>query len=293
MASSQKKLLNPNAKPYTIFPHCRITRKTIPYQVITMPFHPNWGFTYLATPLYLNNFYIQPDFVPFGKGFNEKKTERVFEEVEVDAEIVEVSPNGSRKALKKTKVKHQAPRFRCNGEKLGSWVKRGGTKLIKSEVEDNFFNGKTSLMIRNIPNQFQRQNLLQVLDRHCLEENKKEKVKSAYDFLYLPMDFRTGGNFGYAFVNFTNNVGASRFYKAFNDHQWDVPVNKKTCKICFAKLQGKAALTNHFKNSVFNCKTSEYLPVVFSPPRGSGSLSSKVIVIGRRKETTNSESTNA
>ncbi|KDP32751.1 hypothetical protein JCGZ_12043 [Jatropha curcas] len=146
--------------------------------------------------------------------------------------------------------------------------------------------GKTSLMIRNIPNQFERHDLLRILDKHCLEENRKARlqsdpVRSEYDFLYLPMDFRNRANYGYAFVNFTNPVAASRFWKSFHKYEWPVYVNKKICEISCAVIQGKDALKNHFRNSVFSCHTNGYLPVVFWPPR-DGHVRSKIILVGRR-----------
>ncbi|CAN1130760.1 Protein MEI2-like 6, partial [Linum perenne] len=74
-----------------------------------------------------------------------------------------------------------------------------------------------------------RGHLIQYLDKHCHDENSKAVARfasssvggsrcllSEYDFLYLPMDFRTGANLGYAFVNFTNSVGASRFRESFD-----------------------------------------------------------------------------
>ncbi|CAN0892454.1 Protein MEI2-like 6 [Linum grandiflorum] len=51
----------------------------------------------------------------------------------------------------------------------------------------------TSLMIRNIPNYFQRNQMLGYLDRHCAAENSAAGaggVLSEYDFFYLPMDFK-------------------------------------------------------------------------------------------------------
>ncbi|WCJ44585.1 MEI2 C-terminal RRM only like 1 [Euphorbia peplus] len=289
--ASQRKKLNPNATPYTIFPHSRFIFPPTPYQIISVPLHPNVGYTYVSQPFYLPNLQVQPGFVPRETGFY-TKTERGFQEVKT--EIEPAVSNGLRKIAEKNVQRHVAPRVGCNQmEKKSAWVEKdklktsgddkNKIKLFKKRDQVNF-NGRTSLMIKNIPNQLQRHDLLQVLEKHCLDVNMHAKVKSTFDFVYLPMDFRTDGNFGYAFVNFTKSVGASRFFNAFNGYQWDVPINKKTCKICFAKLQGKAALTNHFKNSVFQCKNSEYLPVVLSPPRGSSAFS-RIICMGKvRKE---------
>ncbi|WCJ44586.1 MEI2 C-terminal RRM only like 1 [Euphorbia peplus] len=244
--ASQSKKLNPNATPFSILPHSRLTLQSTLYQI---PYVPNWGYTHVSAPFYPTSHHLQPGFLPREKRFY-GEIERPVEEVKNETEI---ASNG----------------FRNKAQKM--------TSLVGN------FNGKTSLMIRNIPNQLQRHDLLQVLDKHCLEVNIKERVKSAYDFVYLPMDFRRNGNLGYAFVNFTTSVGASRFSKAFSGYKWDVPTNKKTCEICFATLQGKSALTHHFKNSVFQCKTSDYLPAVLSPPRGIGAFS-RIICIGKLSE---------
>ncbi|WCJ44589.1 MEI2 C-terminal RRM only like 1 [Euphorbia peplus] len=279
--ASQRKKLNPNATPYTIT-HSRCTLQPTPYQIISVPYLPNSGHTYVSEPFYyLTNFQVQL------RSFY-GKAERGFQEVKVE---VEAASNGLRKMGEKKKRNVQ--RLRCNQmEKKSAWVEKDilkrngdvdGIKMVKKDVHVNF-NGKTSLMIRNIPNQLQRRDLLQVLEKHCMDVNMHEKVMSAFDFVYLPMDFRTGGNLGYAFVNFTKSVGASRFFNAFNGYKWDVPINKKTCKICFAKLQGKAALTNHFKNSIFLCKTRDYLPVVLSPPSGCGEIS-RMLCIGSHRPT--------
>ncbi|KAJ9146347.1 hypothetical protein P3X46_028626 [Hevea brasiliensis] len=173
------------------------------------------------------------------------------------------------------------------GSKLDEKVD-GGDGVLSSSLSDNEIelDGKTSLMIRNIPNQLGRHDLLRILDKHCLEENRKAKLqsdplKSEYDFLYLPMDFRNRANYGYAFVNFTSVVAASRFCKSFHKYKWEVSVNKKTCEISCAVIQGKEALKNQFKNSIFHCHTNGYLPVVLSPPR-DGLVRSKPILVGRR-----------
>jgi hypothetical protein len=53
---------------------------------------------------------------------------------------------------------------------------------------------RTTLMIKNIPNKYSQAMLLQLLDRHCLHCNSNRKdpkePESAYDFVYLPIDFK-------------------------------------------------------------------------------------------------------
>ncbi|CAN0892455.1 Protein MEI2-like 6 [Linum grandiflorum] len=129
----------------------------------------------------------------------------------------------------------------------------------------------TSLMIRNIPNYFQRNQMLGYLDRHCAAENSAAGaggVLSEYDFFYLPMDFKTGSNLGYAFVNFTTAVAASRFRRAFDDYAWQAGSSRKICRIAAATIQGKEALLANFNRSSFRRHCNDYLPAVFTPARG-------------------------
>ncbi|KAF6138697.1 hypothetical protein GIB67_009891 [Kingdonia uniflora] len=76
--------------------------------------------------------------------------------------------------------------------------------------------GRTSAMIKNIPTKLSRTN-------HCGNENKRvdeqylglescQEEMHKFDFVYFPINFRTGLNLGYAFVNFTRSVGAVRFF---------------------------------------------------------------------------------
>ncbi|CAE6090566.1 unnamed protein product [Arabidopsis arenosa] len=66
-------------------------------------------------------------------------------------------------------------------------------RSIKPEVESN---GEhiTTVMLRNIPNRYTREMMIEYMDKHCEEANKSGKNEeftiSAYDFIYLPMDFR-------------------------------------------------------------------------------------------------------
>ena len=99
---------------------------------------------------------------------------------------------------------------------------------------------RTTVMIRNIPNKYSQQMLLEVIDKHC---------KEAYDFLYLPIDFKNKCNLGYAFINFLNPRVIPSFYEQVNGQKWERFNSEKRCELTYARIQGQAALAEHFQSS--------------------------------------------
>ena len=65
-----------------------------------------------------------------------------------------------------------------------------------------------TVMFKNIPNDFSRDDFLSIL-------SEKQITSMHYDFVYLPMDFSRAAGYGYAFVNFTETQHALRAYKEF------------------------------------------------------------------------------
>uniref|UniRef100_J3MZH1 Mei2-like C-terminal RNA recognition motif domain-containing protein n=2 Tax=Oryza brachyantha TaxID=4533 RepID=J3MZH1_ORYBR len=148
-----------------------------------------------------------------------------------------------------------------------------------------FGTNTTSLMIRNIPNKFLKARLMAILDQHCADENgglvsPGSGVRSEYDFLYVPIDFRTRFNKGYAFVNMTTAAAAGRLRAFLQDHRWDAAMSGKVCDVVPAAIQGRDALVAHFSASCFPCRTKTFLPVWFEPPR-DGVQETKAHVVGR------------
>ncbi|WCJ40913.1 terminal EAR1-like 1 [Euphorbia peplus] len=145
----------------------------------------------------------------------------------------------------------------------------------------------TTVMIKNIPNRYTRKLLMEMIDEHCKNENEEskkrnEKQVSAFDFLYLPIDFENNANKGYAFVNFTDPKGVCKFKGAVHNKRWPLFLSNKICSIAYARVQGKEELVRHFQGSVFECNSEDYLPVCFSPARdGSGNVVEQR-VIGKR-----------
>ncbi|KAL0365857.1 UNVERIFIED_CONTAM: protein terminal ear1 [Sesamum radiatum] len=145
----------------------------------------------------------------------------------------------------------------------------------KPRIEELSTTSKTTVMIKNIPNQLRRGFLLDFLDSYC------GTYSLEYDFFYLPMDFRTKKNLGYAFVNFTTGGAALRFMQILQNYRWKTVkiddgsfLSKKICNITWARIQGKAALVERFQNSRFACDDLDFLPVMLDPPRNGSELTS-------------------
>nr|KYP42421.1 Protein terminal ear1 [Cajanus cajan] len=119
--------------------------------------------------------------------------------------------------------------------------------------------------------------LVDFLDNHCLQVNLRDKEASkekgeepsalAFDFVYLPIDFKSGLNKGYAFVNFTKPQAAWKFLLTASNMKWDLFQSHKIREVVSARLQGKEKLEQHFETMNFPCECEDVLPVCFSPPR--------------------------
>ncbi|KAJ1290545.1 hypothetical protein BS78_02G252200 [Paspalum vaginatum] len=147
----------------------------------------------------------------------------------------------------------------------GRHARRGVARLLFDLTSE-----RTSLMIRNIPNDFTRMRLMNIIDQHCFLENlniAQDGVRSEYDFVYVPIDFRTFANKGYAFVNMTSPEAARRLWEHLHGHRWEVAGSGKTCAVDYAAVEGLEQLVQHFSGSSFACHTVEFLPVRFDPPR--------------------------
>ncbi|KAF8685375.1 hypothetical protein HU200_043999 [Digitaria exilis] len=151
--------------------------------------------------------------------------------------------------------------------------------------EPKFNNTATTVMLRNIPNKLRSSDMISLLDDHCRRMNRGGGGVSAYDTLYLPMDFRRGYNFGYSFINFTTPEAARRLYYDLEECGWNVHGSKKTINIVQAKIQGTVALGRHFRAKKLECDDEEFLPAVFSPPR-DGFTAGSIARIAWRPTTT-------
>jgi len=114
---------------------------------------------------------------------------------------------------------------------------------------------RTTLMMRNIPNDYSRVMLLNLLSR--------EGFATSYDFIYLPIDFRTEAGLGYAFINLVSSVEAERFRRVFHGFSdWDV-ITQKVCEVSWTDaLQGLESHIERYRNSPV---MHESVPDIFKP----------------------------
>jgi hypothetical protein len=127
-------------------------------------------------------------------------------------------------------------------------AKRGDTKpLILAKSSRHFQEPapgvpRTTLLLRNMPNNQTRKVLMEILDR--------EGFQRQYDFLYLPMDFQSRISMGYSFVNFTSESAASRAMAVFEGYtKWRIP-SRKVCGVSWSHPhQGFEAHVQRYRNS--------------------------------------------
>lgn len=101
--------------------------------------------------------------------------------------------------------------------------------------------GTTTVMIRNIPTRFTSVSFLRILD-DC-------GFRGAFDFFYLPMDFRTGKNMGYCFLNFIHFNYTIMFASLFHGRRLRMTTSIKVIEISPSRRQGLLANVALFKDS--------------------------------------------
>lgn len=113
----------------------------------------------------------------------------------------------------------------------------------------------TTVMLRNIPVTYDRNMLLTDLD--------SRGFRGAYDFFYLPIDFQTGNNIGYAFVNLVSEAEVARFRTTYQGLQLSADRSNKICAVCDAQKQGLHQNVEHYRNSPVMGMEEQYHPMVF------------------------------
>jgi len=132
------------------------------------------------------------------------------------------------------------------------------TELRPSREKQRATQANTTVMMRNLPNNYTRAMLLSMLEG--------EGFSALVTFLYLPMDFDRHANLGYAFVNLVDEMAANAFWQAFDGFsRWALPT-AKVCQIRWSgPHQGHQAHVDRYKNSpVMHASVpDEFKPMIF------------------------------
>jgi hypothetical protein len=139
----------------------------------------------------------------------------------------------------------------------GAFFPQQPTTTAKTLV--NIGGGRTTVMLRNIPNNYTRAMLLELLN--------DQGFAARFDFVYLPIDFKKNANFGYAFLNLVSAAEADRFYLHFTGFRaWSL-ASSKVGEVGWGEpLQGLQAHIERYRNSpVMHVDVPEdHKPLLFS-----------------------------
>lgn len=117
---------------------------------------------------------------------------------------------------------------------------------------------KTTVMIRNMPNNYTRDMLLALVDSMGFAQT--------YDFVYLPIDFKSQVGLGYAFINFVSVDQALLCIEMLEGYSnWTVP-SEKICSVTWSSpTQGLDEHIERYRNSpvMHHSLPDEWKPALF------------------------------
>jgi len=130
----------------------------------------------------------------------------------------------------------------------------GGGHAVKGQ-SPAWTSGTTSVMLRNIPNRYTTEEIIEELVAWGFE--------GAFDFFYLPIDFKTKRNKGYSFLNFCSPILASRFHDTFNHRKLMKYVTQKVLETQPAATQGLEANIKAYSAQAERVQNPWFKPMIF------------------------------
>jgi len=118
---------------------------------------------------------------------------------------------------------------------------------------------RTTVMLRNLPSNYTRRMLLGLFDNR--------EFAGLYDFILLPLDFKTCENRGYAHVNLVSHMVAAQFWDTFHGFSnWWRAWGKEVCEIAWSPLQGLDAHIARYRDSplMHQLVPDEFKPAIFA-----------------------------
>lgn len=121
--------------------------------------------------------------------------------------------------------------------------------------EDTWLPDTTTIMVRHLPASYTAEDLL--------VEVVKQGFESTFDFFYLPMDFKSRNNMGYAFINFKEPETCKCFARKIHGQKLSVNDSDKTLEVVRADRQGFEANLDRAKKEKHRVKNPWYRPLIF------------------------------
>eukprot|EP00929_Paragymnodinium_shiwhaense_P100020 TRINITY_DN61_c0_g2_i1.p1 TRINITY_DN61_c0_g2~~TRINITY_DN61_c0_g2_i1.p1 ORF type:complete len:243 (-),score=25.56 TRINITY_DN61_c0_g2_i1:390-1118(-) len=121
--------------------------------------------------------------------------------------------------------------------------------------------GTTTVMMRNLPNQYTQGTLLKDLQGHGFQ------ACNHFDFFYLPVDRDNAANLGYAFINFCAPDFAFAFAQTLKGCQMSRFKSKKVIDVMPAHVQGYEANVQFYSATrVVHCRDLSCRPLFLYDP---------------------------
>jgi len=135
-------------------------------------------------------------------------------------------------------VANSSPSTEAQKPRWSLWGSVSKSKIACPLVQS----GRTTVMLRNLPNDYNREMLLQLLDAHGFAGH--------FDFVYLPIDFKRKAGLGYAFVNMTTAAAAEHAFATMQGFvAWQF-CSSKVLEVSWGEpLQGLEAHIDRYRNS--------------------------------------------
>jgi len=124
--------------------------------------------------------------------------------------------------------------------------------VVNAESEDI----KTTVMLRNVPYSECQVGVLELV--------RSKGFAGRFDFFYAPLDFNSGNNLGYAFINLLNEKDVREFFKVFEGLRVEKEGwSQKDLQVCWARVQGMEPNVEHYRNSPVNDMPESFRPMIF------------------------------
>jgi len=129
---------------------------------------------------------------------------------------------------------------------------------VVADSDDDRVPEKTTVMLRNVPYNCSRNSVVSMMD--------EAGFSGLFDFIYLPIDFRSKSGFGYAFINMVSNEAALKLFDRFNGFSDWAMKSQKVAEVTWSEpSQGLDVHIGRYRNSpvMHDAVPDEFKPAMY------------------------------